>query len=359
MMRILILTPTFLPSVTGNAITVERWRRSLVKKGLDVQVIATQGSGRKKELLDKADTFQPQVIHVHHAFRAGALALDPGVASRFAKLPMVVSTAGTDINVDLGLRARKEIVLRLLERASVVVVQNREAGETLKRLFPGHHERILYVPKSFCWMGDEAFDLRGIAGCEPGDFLFFLPAGIRPVKRNRECLALFEKLHAARPRSRIVFAGPSLHSGYALRFEREVEKRKEFARWVPMIRPQAMRSAYESADAVLNTSSSEGLSNALIEAMAAGCPILASDIQGNRWPVLGENGDPPSGYLFRFRDPEDFMEKALSLVDDRNVRADFVRASRKRAGEWPSPETEADGLILAYQRAAMGAQHNN
>ena len=37
--RLLILTPTALPVVTGNAMTAERWRRSLVGMGLDVRVL--------------------------------------------------------------------------------------------------------------------------------------------------------------------------------------------------------------------------------------------------------------------------------------------------------------------------------
>lgn len=40
-MRLLILTPTALPSITGNAITTERWRMSLQKKEVDVEVLAT------------------------------------------------------------------------------------------------------------------------------------------------------------------------------------------------------------------------------------------------------------------------------------------------------------------------------
>jgi hypothetical protein len=112
-------------------------------------------------------------------------------------------------------------------------------------------------------------------------------------------------------------------------------------------RPEAMRSAYKGAHVVLNTSYSTGLSNTLTEAIAAGCPVLASDIQGNRWPVLGENGDSPSGYLFDPHDPGDFIRKALRLIDDKKGRAEFSRASRKRAENWPTPGPEADGLIFA------------
>ena len=31
--RVLILTPTALPDITGNAVTVERWRQGLIRAG--------------------------------------------------------------------------------------------------------------------------------------------------------------------------------------------------------------------------------------------------------------------------------------------------------------------------------------
>jgi hypothetical protein len=36
--RILILTPTALPSITGNAMTVERWRRGLQGRDWDIEI---------------------------------------------------------------------------------------------------------------------------------------------------------------------------------------------------------------------------------------------------------------------------------------------------------------------------------
>jgi len=116
-----------------------------------------------------------------------------------------------------------------------------------------------------------------------------------------------------------------------------------------------MRSAYEASDIVLNASSSEGLSNAMLEAIACGRPVLASDIPGNWWPVLGENGDSPAGCLFRRNDPEDFMRQALSLIDDGKLREAFSQAGLERTSRWPTPEVEAEALIRVY-RAALGRE---
>jgi glycosyltransferase involved in cell wall biosynthesis len=72
-----------------------------------------------------------------------------------------------------------------------------------------------------------------------------------------------------------------------------------------------MQSAYKESDIVLSSSFSEGFPNSLLEAAAAGKPILASDIPGNRQPVLGEKGDQPAGILFN---PHDYALFPLALL---------------------------------------------
>lgn len=348
--RILILTPTFLPSVTGNAMTVERWRRSLNKKGFRVEALPTEGSNAS-DLLNHVKRFRPDLIHVHHAFRAGTLLLHSPFISEGNGPPLVVSPSGTDINLDLKDPDRKESVRRIFRMARVIVALGAETERQLKQHMEDLTDRIVNVPKAFSWLGHESYDLRTVAGCRPGDVLFFLPAGIRPVKGNLECLAAMTRLHALRPNVRVVFAGPALDTDYAARFETEVRRFKPLACWIPLIPPEAIRSAYETADVVLNTSFSEGVSNSVLEAIGAGRPILASDIPGNRLPVLGEDGDPPTGYLFDPHDQDDFISYAIKLIDDERIRKAFSQASRLRASQWPDPEAEADGLIAAYRRA--------
>jgi glycosyltransferase involved in cell wall biosynthesis len=115
-----------------------------------------------------------------------------------------------------------------------------------------------------------------------------------------------------------------------------------------------MRAAYHSADVILNGSASEGLSNVLIEARAAGRPLLASDIPGNRWPVLGDRGDLPMGVLFDSLDADDFVRKAILLVDDAMLRRKLGEAGAAYARRMPGPCDEARALIAVYQ-AAMGS----
>lgn len=199
------------------------------------------------------------------------------------------------------------------------------------------------------WQGNAPFDLRKTCGYHAGNPPFFLPAGIRPVKGNLECLPWFERIHRERPAIRAVFASSGIDSLYAAEFENKMIRCSAFAKWISPIPPIAMQSAYQSADVVLNTSLSEGLSNTLLEAIAAGRPLLAADIPGNRWPVLGDNGDRPCGLLFDRSNPEDFIRKAIQIIDDEVLRQALTDACVQRAADFPLPADEAGGLDRAYR----------
>jgi glycosyltransferase involved in cell wall biosynthesis len=361
-MRILILTPTLLPSITGNAITAERWRRSLQEKGITVNVMATQDLNAG-DFLSRLHRIKPDLIHVHHAFRSGNLLLEAPVIAPVISddngPPLVVSPGGTDINLDFEFEEKREIITRIYQKARFIIAQDIEMVKRIGELFPSLHERIIQVPKAFYWLGDETFNLKRAAGCKDGETLFFLPAGIRPVKGNLECLKTFNQIHSVRPKVRVVFAGPALDRNYAEQFDRELENHRPFATWIPSIPPEAMRSAYESSDIVLNTSFSEGLSNVLLEAVAAGRPVLASNIPGNWWPVLGKEGKEPIGLLYDVDNPEDLIVKALKLIDDEKLRLSCTRTAKERASRWPTPEDEANGLIRVYETAITSSRPSN
>lgn len=348
-LRVLILTPTAFPTVTGNASTTERWRRFLEREGLHVQVLATENLNHF-ELKQRLSQFKPEVIHLHHAFRTGKLYLQLNMEWTNHERSLVVSPGGTDIYIDTGMENRHKIISQLFHKAKAIIIQNQEMIQRITGPYPGHESKIVFIPKSFYWMGEDEFDLRRVAHCGPEDILFFFPAGIRPVKGNLESLLLLEKIHRLRPMIRVVFAGPAIDKTYSEKFEREIKRLQSFARWLPAIPFQAMHSAYAGADVILNFSFSEGISNVLLEAKAAGKPILATDIPGNRWPVLGNGEDFPAGLLFDPQSSEHFIQQALRLIDDKELRRILGQRGKEQAAKLPTSEEEARSLIQVYNR---------
>jgi glycosyltransferase involved in cell wall biosynthesis len=87
-----------------------------------------------------------------------------------------------------------------------------------------------------------------------------------------------------------------------------------------------LEELYTSALAYVIASEIEGLSLSLLEAMALGCPIVASDIPGNREGL----GDPPAGLTFTVHDLAGLGAQLRRIADDADLRARLAGAARTR-----------------------------
>jgi glycosyltransferase involved in cell wall biosynthesis len=79
-------------------------------------------------------------------------------------------------------------------------------------------------------------------------------------------------------------------------------------------------------DALWLASEYEGQSNAILEAMAAGVPVIATDIPGNRDLVV----DGQTGYLVPVGDRFEFTRRTHWLLEDANLRQKLGAAGRAR-----------------------------
>ncbi|MGN5161521.1 glycosyltransferase family 4 protein [Aeromonas dhakensis] len=71
------------------------------------------------------------------------------------------------------------------------------------------------------------------------------------------------------------------------------------------------------ANILISTSSHEGMSNVILEAQSLGCPVVATDIPGNRETVLTEY----SCDLTPYGEWDLMAEKIVSLLSVRGVRS--------------------------------------
>lgn len=106
-----------------------------------------------------------------------------------------------------------------------------------------------------------------------------------------------------------------------------------------------MAPFYREADVFVLPSVSEGMSNALLEAMSYGLLILASDIPENRSVI--EHGK--DGVLFRQGDAEDLARKLESLLENADGSAQrLARAARETAQRRFSVGAIVDRLEALY-----------
>jgi glycosyltransferase involved in cell wall biosynthesis len=88
-----------------------------------------------------------------------------------------------------------------------------------------------------------------------------------------------------------------------------------------------IRAILASLDITVLPSSSESLSNVIMESMAAGVPVVASNVGGN--PELVENGK--TGFLFAAGNEEQFADALEKLVAQPELRKQFGSSARQQA----------------------------
>ena len=93
----------------------------------------------------------------------------------------------------------------------------------------------------------------------------------------------------------------------------------------------------------------EGLPKSLLEAAAAGRPVVATDVPGCREIVE----DGVTGFLVPAKDPAALAARIEALADDPTLRASMGRAGRERVvAEFAEPQVIAATLRL-YQGVAV------
>jgi glycosyltransferase involved in cell wall biosynthesis len=107
-----------------------------------------------------------------------------------------------------------------------------------------------------------------------------------------------------------------------------------------------------AADLFVLPSESEGLSHALLEAMAAGLPIVATDIPGNAVAIR----DGVEGSLVRPRDSAALAAAIDKIFADPPRAAELGAAARHRAQECFSLERMVDAHLALFARLLGAGQ---
>lgn len=322
--------------------TVERITRGLRERGVAVRVWDLSAS-TEAEVESGLEADAPDVVHAFHAYRAGPLALR---LARRAEIPLVVTLTGTDANHDLFDPERAPAVRRVLEGAASLVAFHGSIVERVAEALPELRARLVTVPQSTRLETAARYELPATWPLPPGRVLFLLPAGIRMVKNVRLPIAPLERLHARLPAVRLAYAGPVLDPVEGEALLRALETRP-WARHLGTVPHERMASLLAQSDVVVNASISEGgMPNSVLEALAQGRAVLASDIDGNR--ALVEDG--VTGVLFH--DEQDFEEAAERLARDPALRRRLGNRGRERVERLYPLAREIDGYLAVYRSLA-------
>ena len=286
-----------------------------------------------------------QLVHAINAVYAGYAGV---VAASLKGIPAMVSARGNDLDRGLFRSDQLPFVTHALTRATCVTGVTRALSEQVAKLFS---RQAHFVPNS---VDGEAFrpetpdnSLRASLGLGQDRCLGFV-GELREKKGMRFLLPAFAELTRTRALRLLLIGGVRAECAQAL---------EEFRRSAPAAADRLVSLEYERnparlsrllalCDVLVFPSLYEGMPNAVLEALAAGRPVLATDIGGHR--DLINHG--ATGALLSTRDLHRLPEAIAEMLDlGETERAAMGARARAHVLARHQPRTEGETYAGLYR----------
>ena len=148
-----------------------------------------------------------------------------------------------------------------------------------------------------------------------------------PRKRLDVLLRVFASVHRELPEARLLRVGGFTPDQLKLIEEFQLG---DAIVTLPFLERDILAAVYRRGTLLLHTADAEGFGLPLIEAMACGCPVVASDL-----PVLREVGGPGASYC-KVADIEAWHQTLLPLLEERLQRPSAWELRRQEGINWAS-----------------------
>ena len=376
-MKIVMMTNTYKPHVGGVARSVEAFTRAFRARGCEVLVVAPSYENAEREygvvriraiqkfngsdfsvllpipigLARMVEKFDPDIIHAHHPFLIGDTALRlatklgvglvfthhtmyeqythyaPGDSEAMKRFIIRLSTGYANL-ADAAIAPSESIAEALRERGVKTPIEaiptGVDVGEFKRGSGPGM-KAALGIPRGAPTIGH-------VGRLAPEKNLDFLARAVASAMKREP------KAHFL-----LVGGGPSMR---AIQERFEEEGLLDRLRAVGPLSGRLLVSAFRAIDAFAFASKTETQGMVMVEAMAAGAPVVALDAPGARETVRdGENGR-----LLAREDDKEFAEALIWTLK----RGDRERKAMKRAmaatAERMSLDRSADRVLKLYER---------
>lgn len=267
--------------------------------------------------------------------------------------PLVSMSWGYDLLCDAERSAFRRWATRYTLARSAVLIGDCETVRQKALTFGMSSERIVTFP----WGVDlhhfrpplsaqERLSLRRKWGWEEASFVLLSVRAWEPLYGVEELAHAFVQASHEIPQLRLVMLGNGSQAAHIQHIFRQggVLERVYFPGQVSQMH---LPEYYRAADAYISASHSDGTSISLLEAMACGCPVLVSDIPGNREWV----NDGVQGWLFAVGNVDALANAIRRAIDERARLPEMGEAARRLVEQRADWTRNFPRLLEAYQLA--------
>ncbi len=272
-------------------------------------------------LLDVLSKTDARLLHIYF----GQIAVHLLPLIRVWKNPSIVSFHGADVTVDMNKPAYREGTRRMLDAVELVLVRSESLRRAVVNL--GCHPKKIEVQRTGIPLEEFPFRERSFTPRSgEGEWRFAQAGRLIEKKGLPVTLRAFANFLRQYPNATLTITGegPLLAQLQDLARELKIDQRVAFTGFISQ---EQLRDIYYASHIFLHPSQTgldgnqEGIPNAMLEAMASGLPVFATEHGGI--PEAIENG--VSGVLVPEHDHEELARALLSAAQDRGFLLRIAR----------------------------------
>lgn len=369
-MRIAILVGLFPPKwLAGTEIATYNVARHLAKRGHDVHVITSLDEGLPPTSLEQGfyvhrvsvprvrflgivafwlkvllrlRRLRPDLVHSQN-IGAGVPAF---LAKKLLRTPYVVWGRGTDVY--LPSLFKKPISQLALKNPDAVIALTEDMKTEIQKTY---RRPVNVIPNGIDLEGYQDLPakaaIREKLGLHDDEKVIVFVGTLRPIKGLRYLIEAMNIIRQEDTAAKLMLVGDG-----------EERQRLEVLvkEWdlggavtlVGRVPNERVPQCLAAADVFVLPSLSEGFPNVVLEAMAAGLPVVASRVGG--LPEIIDEGQ--NGFLVAPKSPEQIADRVLLLLGDDELRARISENNREkvRAYSWESVVDRLEGIYRAIVR---------
>lgn len=253
------------------------------------------------------------------------------LAGRLAGVPLIV---GSERNTDYVMKRSHKIVYRMTRSWCDLVVANSRAGAEFNRRMLGHdvsQYRVVHngVDTERFRPGDGRA-VRHELGITDDESVVGMFGSFKAQKNHPLLIAAAKLVLDRQPQTRFLFVGEQLYGGmhgsdqYRQKIDALVTQSGIRSRCLFAGNRNDVERLYAACDVTVLPSLFEGTPNVLLESMACGVPVVATDVSDNA--DIAPDGQV--GYIVPLNDPQVMAMRIVSLVEDPELQNSFGARAR-------------------------------
>jgi len=291
------------------------------------------------KLIKYLKEIKPTIVHTRNW--AG---MDGIIAAKMARVPIIIhGEHGFEIT-DLISQNKKRKFIRKLVLSTIVdkiVTVSKNLKNRLINEIKIKPEKIIHIPNG---VDTNKFNIykkeftRKKFGFKKEDFIIGIVARLDPIKNHKILISAFKEIVKNYPQTKLIIVGDGplreelKEKSYQLGINNKV---------IFMGERNDVPEILKTFDVFVLPSLNEGMSNTILEAMATGIPVIASNVGGN--PELVIDGE--TGFLFPTNDVESLVQKIKTYILYPELKQKHGYNARKRVEE----EFSLDQMVRRYE----------